>query len=101
MDIILGVVISFITEAFKLLSKKYGKEASKKIVLGFVFLLVFAFTFLKSAGLLPMEIIMNALNMLAGAVATYQLVTKPILKALSAGEEGTPPEGTGRTPIEN
>jgi transketolase N-terminal domain/subunit len=85
MDIILGALISFLTQIFKWLSQKLGKETSKTIVLSVVFGLVAIFTYLTKSGLLPMDVVQNFINMLGSAIATYELITKPLMKAI--GEE--------------
>jgi ribose/xylose/arabinose/galactoside ABC-type transport system permease subunit len=83
MDIILGAFISVLTQGFKILSKKFGKEASRNIVLIVVFGLVMTFTVLTRTGMLSMETVQSFFSMLTAAIATYELITKPLLKALN------------------
>ena len=78
MDILLGVIISAVTELIKILSKKFGIATSKKIILGVVFVLCAVFTYFQSAGMIPKELITKFVTMLGTAVATYQLITKPV-----------------------
>jgi len=87
MEIILGVFISGVLEIIKALSKKFGKELAKKIVLLVLFILVFTFTYMQSAGMIPKEFITSMISMLTTAVATYQLITKPLLAKLLINDD--------------
>ena len=80
LQLLLGLVLSGLLEIIKLLSKQFGVEMSKKIVYGTLFLGVFVFTYLTSAGIISKELITNFLAILSSAVATYQLIIKPVTR---------------------
>jgi hypothetical protein len=82
LEILLGVISSAILEIIKVISKFIGKEQSKAIVLGFLFVIVLAITFLINEQIISKEMLESYVQVLSSAIATYQLIIKPIVKKL-------------------
>jgi FtsH-binding integral membrane protein len=82
MEILIGMAIAGLTEIVKLLKAKFGDEASKKIVIAFVFVLSLGYTLLSRAGIIDQQTIKTTVEVLSAAIATYQLIFKPVKNQL-------------------
>jgi len=82
MEIIIGASIALLVEIYKQLAGTIGKEQSKKVVLGVVFVLCFGFAILRSENIITLEMVTNFTTILASAVGSYQLILKPFLKSV-------------------
>jgi len=80
MEILLGLVVSGITEIAKVISAKLGKELTSKLIYGIVFLGTFVFTYMLRAGVISMADVQNFIEIFSTAVASYEIVIKRVLK---------------------
>lgn len=80
MEIIIGFLVSLLTEVGKFLTKKFGKEMSSKIVRVFVFSCSLSITLLLSAEVISIETLKSFAYTLGIAIGFYELVTKNLAR---------------------
>ena len=79
MEILIGIVISTLTEISKWIVSKLGKEMGKKLVTGVVFVLCVVGAYLYKTQIISTELIKEIISFLLIAVGYYELVYKRIL----------------------
>jgi hypothetical protein len=84
MEILIGLMSTGIVELIKLLSQKYGKELSERIVHVIVFLICFMGAYSLSAGILTMDMVKYYIGIFTTAYTTYKLILNPALKVVGA-----------------
>ena len=80
MEILLGFLVSLLTEVGKYLTKKFGKEMSSVIVRTFVLSCSLILTLLMSAEIISIEILKSFVYTLGIAIGFYELVTKNLAR---------------------
>lgn len=80
MEILIGVVISSLTQILKWGVKKLGVETTKQITAGVVFILCGIGAYLYSTGILTLEFINNLVQIFLVSVGYYEVVYKKILE---------------------
>jgi len=83
MEILIGVISTGIVEIIKILSKKFGKEMSKRIVHGTVAVIVLIGAYLMSENILTREMIKHYMLIFSSAYTMYRLVIKPVKNKLN------------------
>ena len=79
MEIIIGAIITLLTEIIKVLIKKTGKEMGKAITILVVFLLAAIYSFLSVKGYFSTELIKEILAIGSYAIAVYEVLYKRII----------------------
>ncbi len=82
MEIIIGVLVSVIVEAYKMLQCKFNKETSKKIIYCIVFILALAWTALRYTNMVTEAAAQAMVTIILAAIGTYELVIKNAKKAI-------------------
>lgn len=82
MEFLIGVLISWALQTLKWVSSKIGSEMTKGITVVALFVCVFAVTFFKETGRLPMEFITQLYSIFVVAVINYEIVIKKVIKPL-------------------
>lgn len=88
MEILIGALISLITEIYKKISEKLGVNNAKIVFLGIPFVLVVAYTFLLKNGVVNETIIQNMVETFAVSVATYEVLFKRFINPIIAKIQG-------------
>lgn len=83
MEILIGVISTGIVEIIKILSKRFGKEMSTKIVHGTVAIIVLIGAYLMSENILTMEMVKHYIGIFTTAYTTYRLLIKPVKNNLN------------------
>ena len=78
MELLLGSVISILTEIFKWLTKKIGTEMSKAVILIVVFILALIAAWIKDAGYFS-TIMQGWFTIVGVAIGFYEIIWKRIL----------------------
>lgn len=84
MTLLIGAAISLIVQFGKWLIGKFGYEAARITILITVFVLSVAFSLLTYNNILTPHFISVLGTILAGAIATYELILKNIMPAYNA-----------------
>jgi hypothetical protein len=80
MEILIGLISTGVVELIKMLSAKFGKELSEKIVHTTVFAVVAVGTYAITENLISMETINHYIQIFATSYTTYKLILNPGLK---------------------
>ncbi len=83
MEILLGILTSFLLEVYKKLSIKFGKEATKRTIYLGLFALSLLWTLLETKGLISFEVLKTYIGLVALAVANYELIIRKVIPILS------------------
>jgi len=83
MEILIGVISTGIVEIIKILSKKFGKEMSTKIVHGTVAVIVLIGAYLMSENILTMEMVKHYVGIFTTAYTFYRMVIRPVKNSLN------------------
>jgi len=76
----LFLVTTLLIEGYKWSSKKFGQEATKWSVLLGVAVISFIWTFVTTNNIITPEFIKQFITYVAGAIATYEVIIKWLLK---------------------
>lgn len=78
MDIVFGVITTFLIEVFKWSCKKFSKELTEKIIVLGVFILIFLWTALTQAHIISEQTAEFIIKVFAISTTTYVVVIKKI-----------------------
>jgi len=82
MEIIIGVIVSMVVEAYKMLQCKFNKETSKKIIYSIVFILALVWTALRYTNMITEAAVQAMVTIVVTAIGTYELIIKPAKKVI-------------------
>ena len=82
MEIVIAAVISLLTQFFKWMVGRFGKQLTKNAVVLFVLIVSVFMAYLKTGGYLTVELIQEVMGLLTMAVGFYEVVYKRVLKSI-------------------